>query len=167
MSAVPVPDSPSLRPADLGDRTECVALWVQACAERDGQAYPGVAERAAPKFDDRVAWIVAEHPAGEIVGFALATKPGSADQSDPPAAAVLGLLAVDPHVQMAGLGRKLLAKITGELADLGFEQAVLHVLSENTAAIRLYESAGWMPVGPPIEHSLLKRPSQTYVVELA
>ncbi len=63
-------------------------------------------------------------------------------------------------------GRELLAATTTELAGLGFTQAVLHVLVENDAAVRLYESAGSMPVGPAREHSLLKRPSQTYRLDL-
>ena len=36
--------SPSLRPATSADAEACVALWVAACAARDGQAFPGVGE---------------------------------------------------------------------------------------------------------------------------
>ncbi|GAA4154480.1 hypothetical protein GCM10022286_02150 [Gryllotalpicola daejeonensis] len=143
----------------------CVDLWTRACAARDGTAVAGVAERARAKFDRRVAWVVAGAP-GELQGFALATAPGSGASIDPPEAAVLGLLAVDPRAQANGLGRRLLYEIDGVLSEAGYRQAVLHVLTENLAAVRLYESAGWRPVGPAFEHSLLRRPFQSYVLDL-
>ncbi|WP_369831281.1 MULTISPECIES: GNAT family N-acetyltransferase [Cryobacterium] len=62
------------------------------------------AERAQPKFDDSECWIVAEDTATGIVGFGLATKPGSGLVRDPPAAPVIGLLAVAPDAQGRGLG---------------------------------------------------------------
>lgn len=84
--------SPSLRPATSADAEACVALWVAACADRDGRAFPGVAERARPKFDRGTSWFVAEQVDGTLGGFVLATAPGSGLPSDPTDAAVLGLL---------------------------------------------------------------------------
>ncbi|WP_119868658.1 GNAT family N-acetyltransferase [Frondihabitans sp. 762G35] len=152
-----------LRNAEMSDREACVALWVAACGVRDGRAVPGVGDRARLKFDRAVAWTVAEREDGVIVGFALATPAGSGLLSDPPDAAVVGLLAVDPAAQGTGAGRLLLSRITADLAGLHFEQAVLHVLVDNRVAVGLYESAGWVPLGPTTEHSLLERPVQTYV----
>ncbi|WP_162940320.1 GNAT family N-acetyltransferase [Gryllotalpicola protaetiae] len=155
----------TIRAAEASEVDACVALWVRACAERDGRAVAGVAERARAKFDRRTAWRVAE--SGErIVGFALATEPGSGAPSDPGGAAVLGLLAVDPVAQGLGLGRRMLAEISGALADAGFTEAVLHVLADNAAAVRLYERAGWRPHGEPFEHTLLHWLSQSYVIDL-
>jgi ribosomal protein S18 acetylase RimI-like enzyme len=156
-----------LREARSDEVEACVELWVSACAARDGQAYPGVAERARLKFDEATAWIVAERGPDSIVGFALATRPGTGVATDPPFAVVLGLLAVDPRAQGSGLGRELLSAITDSVAALGHAQIVLHVLTENTSAVRLYEAAGWRTQGTTFEHSLLKRPFQTYVRDLS
>lgn len=158
--------APVLREGRSVDTAACVELWVAACAFRDGHQYSGVAERARPKFENAAAWIVAERRPGAIVGFALATRPGSGVASDPPSAVVLGLLAVDPQEQGSGLGRELLSAITSAVAALGHMQAVLHVLAQNDSAVRLYEAAGWTSEGPTFEHSLLKRPFQTYVRDL-
>jgi ribosomal protein S18 acetylase RimI-like enzyme len=79
---------------------------------------------------------------------------------------VIGNLAVEPNDQGNGLGSRLLSAITSELANRGHKQAVLHVLRDNAAAVQLYESPGWVPTGEPCEHSLLRRPFETYVRKL-
>lgn len=127
---------------------------------------PGVAERARPKFDSAESWIVVEHPVSGVIGFVLATTPGSGMPTDPPGAPVVGLLAVEPSGQGRGLGGKLLSAVASVLARRGHDQAVLHVLTENLAAVRLYETSGWQHWGAPFEHSLLKRPTQTYLLDL-
>ncbi|GAA4667772.1 hypothetical protein GCM10025780_07640 [Frondihabitans cladoniiphilus] len=148
------------------DREACVALWTASCADRDGVAHPGVAERARPKFDHSAGWVVAEDARGHVLGFALATAAGTGVPTDPPDAALLGLLAVHPSTKGRGVGRLLLTSIEGRLAAGGCETAVLHVLTDNAVAVRLYEAAGWRPLGAPFEHSLLGRPTQTYVRRL-
>ena len=50
------------------------------------------------------------------------------------------------------------------LARLGYPRAVLHVLADNHSAVRLYSNKGWRPEGAPFQHSLLKRPAQTYSI---
>lgn len=153
-----------IREAEPEDVARCINLWVRACAARDGEVLAGVAERAEQKFSKRASWLVAERN-GHIEGFALATKPGTGATSDPADAAVLGLLAVNPEVQGAGLGRQLLRAIETSLEGLGYRQAVLHVLADNAAAVQLYESEGWKRHGDPFDHSLLHRPSQSYVFD--
>ena len=148
------------------DAEECVSLWVRACATRDGAAVVGVAERARPKFDDSECWIVAEDAFLEIVGFGLATRPGAGLLGDPPAAPVVGLLAVAPSAQGRGLGGNLLTAVTAELALRGYEQSVLHVLADHRTAVHLYEKMGWQPLGEPFAHSLLGRLTQAYVLDL-
>lgn len=157
--------SPPLRPGVPGDIDACVALWVDACAVRDGRAFDGVAERARPKFDRRVVWLVAGG-ARRVNGFALATAPGTGLPTDPSDAAVLGLLAVDPNLQTRGLGRALLHATSRQLRRARYEQAVLHALPDNRAALALYESEGWVAVGDPSDHSLLRRPMQTFTLDL-
>jgi len=153
---------PEIRDAEQGQLEACVELWVQACAVRDGHRATGVAERERTKFANSAAWLVSERNA-QINGFALATLPGSGSPNDPAHAAVLGLLAVDPAAQGGGLGRRLLRAITTELANHGYQEAVLHVLTDNTGAVRLYESEGWQRHGEPFDHTLLHRPSQSYI----
>jgi ribosomal protein S18 acetylase RimI-like enzyme len=153
--------SPALRSGEPLDTESCVEIWVAACAARDGQAYNGVADRARPKFHNSSLWIVAENR--QIIdGFVLATGPGSGMPTDPPDAAVIGLLAVTPGHQTRGLGRALLRAATDDLMQLGYEKAVLHALVDNVPAVQLYESEGWAAVGAEYEHSLLKRPIRTF-----
>ena len=150
-----------LRCAVPADLEACLAVWVAACAARDGQAFDGVAERARPKFGAGVVWLVADGVDG-IDGFVLATRPGSGLPADPADAPVLGLLAAGPGAQARGLGRALLREATARLALLGYQRAVLHALLDNVAAVGLYESEGWVAAGDPFEHSLLKRPTQRF-----
>jgi ribosomal protein S18 acetylase RimI-like enzyme len=134
---------------DAADTTECLSLWVDACLARDGAAVVGVAERARPKFDDLEYRIVAEDMSTTIVGFGLATKPGSGLAVDPPASPVIGLLAVAPNAQGRGLGANLLMALTTELALRGYDSSVLHVLADHQAAVHLYEKIGWTQLGNP------------------
>lgn len=148
------------------DAAACVSLWVEACAARDGQAVTGVADRARPKFDRAESWIVADGEGVGVVGFVLSTAAGSGLPSDPPGAPVIGLLAVAPSAQGRGVGANLVSAVAVDLARGGHAHAVLHVLIDNHSAIRLYAGQGWQPLGKPFEHSLLKRPTQTYVLKL-
>jgi hypothetical protein len=47
-----------------------------------------------------------------------------------------------------GLGQTLLAEVTQGLADVGYQTAVLWVVTGNERARRLYESDGWTAEGP-------------------
>lgn len=160
-----------LRRAVPADVEACLAVWVAACAARDGQAFDGVAERARPKFGAGVVWLVADAPVVDgpdgdgrrgVDGFVLATRPGSGLPGDPEDAPVVGLLATRPGAQARGLGRALLREATRQLGALGHHRVVLHALLDNVAAVGLYESEGWVAAGDPFEHSLLKRPTQRF-----
>jgi ribosomal protein S18 acetylase RimI-like enzyme len=150
-----------IRIGDDADRESCIELWVAASAARDGAAVAGVAERARAKFGSTALWLVAEGHDG-IDGFALVTMPRSGMPTDPAEAAVLGMLATAPSAQGRGVGRSLLDAAQRGAAELGYAQLVLHVLVDNVAAVRLYEKAGWRPLGGLHEHSLLHRPFQSY-----
>ncbi|GAB4096552.1 GNAT family N-acetyltransferase [Brachybacterium squillarum] len=151
----------TLRAGTPPDIEQCVSLWVEACAARDGRLIGGIADRARPKFDRSIGWIVALR-GEQVEGFVLSTAPGSGMPIDPPDAAVVGLLAVNPKRQARGLGRTLLQAIARQLAEAGYGQAVLHALLDNQPALKLYRNEGWIAVGDEYEHSLLKRPLQTF-----
>ncbi len=54
---------------------------------------------------------------------------------------------VAPEARRAGLGRRLLDEIEGWIASCGGTRAHLSVTNAATAAIQLYESAGYKPDG--------------------
>jgi ribosomal protein S18 acetylase RimI-like enzyme len=160
------PDT-GIRAAGATDRGACLALWVRATAVRDDRSIDGVRERAEPKFDDPAAWFVAVGPRERpgVDGFVLCLGPGRNpyDASAPE----VGLLAVAPEAQGRGLGERLLAAAVAELRAAGHERALLNVLADNAAAVRLYERSGWSAVGGEYEHPLLRRPTRTYAIALA
>lgn len=155
---------------DAADREACIRLWLDAVAERDGQPAPaGTAERCAVKFASApVSFLVAREGEGQDTpaGFVLVTEPGSGAATDPPGAAYLAMLAVAPALQGAGLGAQLLDAATRDARAAGHSELVLHVLTSNTAAVRLYVSRGWAARGPGHAHPLSGELSQTYTVAL-
>lgn len=56
-------------------------------------------------------------------------------------------LATDPAVQGRGLASDLLAAVVTNLREDGVSQLSLEVAVDNAAALRLYEKAGFAPVG--------------------
>jgi ribosomal protein S18 acetylase RimI-like enzyme len=58
---------------------------------------------------------------------------------------------VAPEARRAGLARRLLHEIEGWIASCGGTRAHLSVTNEATAAMRLYESAGYEPDGAAYE----------------
>ncbi|MEN9223229.1 MAG: GNAT family N-acetyltransferase [Thermostichus sp. BF3_bins_97] len=56
-------------------------------------------------------------------------------------------LAVDPAHQRRGVGRKILMALLNQARAAGCQWATLEVNASNQAAIRLYESAGFLPLG--------------------
>ena len=76
---------------------ECVRLWVEAVAARDGRRLDGMAERAASRFGEPVVcWLVAVDSASRLRGFVLVTAAGDNEHPEPPDPAMLSLIAVDP-----------------------------------------------------------------------
>lgn len=131
------PVSLTFRPARPEEREACIAIWVHACAARDGRRVPGLAETARAKFDHSVGWLVAESSAG-LAGFVLPTAPGTTCPD-------------------------LLQHALAVLAQQGYRHAVLHVFADNAGAVRLYESTGWRRVGEEVMIDPLgQRPSWTY-----
>jgi ribosomal protein S18 acetylase RimI-like enzyme len=79
---------------------------------------------------------------------------------------VSSAVSIREAVQGAGIGRRLLRAVASGLAGRGYDQLVLHVLADNRAAVRLYESEGWTQYGEPFEHILLHRMMQSYTLAL-
>lgn len=78
-------------------------------------------------------------------------------------------LAVDPEAQRQGIGRALLAGFEAKALQFGATEAFLEVACTNTAAISLYQSAGYAesgkrpayytpPTGPKITALLMRKP---------
>lgn len=146
----------------------CVALWVDAVRDREGrEPVEGTAERARGKFAlPRVSWRV-ERADARVRGFGLVTAPGTGSAEDPVGAGYLGLLAVDPAHAGAGIGRALLNAVTADARAAGLPALVLHVLTENERAVRMYRTAGWIAFGPERPHPLTGAPFCTLLRTLA
>lgn len=114
------------------DPTEREQRWARSLA----QVQPGV---------DSTRLVVCAD-SGDPVGFAIVGRVRDQDASR----ARLGelyALNLDPDVWGHGIGKKLLAVATAELARLGFVEAVLWVVTGNVRARRFYEAAGWTADG--------------------
>lgn len=156
-----------MRPATAEDEPACIDLWVAAVATRDGvPESEAVRERARSKFRaPRVALPVAADQDDRLLGFALVTAPGTGSPDDPEDAAYLSLLAVEPGAQGHGLGRTLLRAATDAAAEAGHPRCLLHALDDNESALRLYRSAGFLPVGAAFPHAVSGRPTRAWVAD--
>lgn len=84
-------------------------------------------------LDTRV-YLAAER-AGQVIGYAGAFV--LAPDSD------LQTIAVDPSVQGAGTGRKLLTELMSLVSERGAESMMLEVRADNSPAITMYERMGF------------------------
>jgi ribosomal-protein-alanine N-acetyltransferase len=84
---------------------------------------------------DPLAFLLVEGDAGFLLGRAVAGE------------AELLTLAVAPEARRRGLARKLVSRFLYQARLRGAEAAFLEVSAENTAAIALYESAGFTRTG--------------------
>jgi GNAT superfamily N-acetyltransferase len=82
---------------------------------------------------------------GRIVGFAGTGRP--TDPENPPRTAELETIYLLPDAWRHGVGRQLMARALGDLADREFSSAILWVLTGNERGRRFYEAAGWRPDG--------------------
>lgn len=84
---------------------------------------------------DPLVFLLVEADAGLLLGRAVAGE------------AELLTIAVAPEARRRGLGRKLVSRFVYQAQLRGAERAFLEVAADNTAAIRLYESAGFTAAG--------------------
>ncbi|WP_160297641.1 GNAT family N-acetyltransferase [Demequina salsinemoris] len=142
------------------DVEQCVRIWVEAIAHRDGHA--PAHEVGAP---------VREAFARPLVRFAIATgsRAGFAtveSEDRDPSGAYLHYLAVDPHGTGSGVGGQLLADAISHAAAGGFTTLALEVREHNARAIGLYERAGFVATGAPVPHATAPYRMQPYVLML-
>ena len=123
------------------------ALWARAAAHRDGVPLPASAPAdLVDLLQDRLtgpeALAVIGRVAGQPVACGMATPLDGAPAE--PRGAHLSLLAVEPARWGEGLGRAVLGRLEEDLRAAGYARGELHVLSANSRARALYESAGWV-----------------------
>ena len=79
--------------------------------------------------------------------FCAATPEGFALARSVAGEAELLTIAVRPGAQRAGVGATLLSEVLAQAVQRGATRMFLEVAATNLAAIRLYERAGFSPVG--------------------
>ena len=102
---------------------------------RGNLARPGLPPVLVATLDDTVVGFTA---------FGAASPPTPAEL---PTCGELYAINLDPDHWGRGIGRALLRRATDEIAALGYDDAVLWVVPENTRARALYESEGWTTDG--------------------
>jgi ribosomal protein S18 acetylase RimI-like enzyme len=150
------------------DLDACVDLWWRAVHDREGSTPPAdTRDRCRGKLvGPRVSWRVVRD-GQRVAAFGHLAPPGTGNADDPPDAAYLGLVAVDPSDQGRGLGTAVIATLLEDARAAGLEQAVLHVRVGNTRAVGLYERSGWVARGEPFPHQSNGRLTQTFVLDLS
>ena len=144
-----------LRPKTVDDEAACVAL-MRETHERDGYPHywPSRPERFLTPRQETRAWVAEVD--GAVVGHVALHE--AADHPTMPAArratglsadrfAVMARLMVSPTAQGRGVGRRLLSTAVEGAREQG-RRLVLDVVQDSAAAIRMYESAGWIRLEP-------------------
>lgn len=75
-------------------------------------------------------------------------------------------VAVDPSFRRQGVGRALMDSVKSEMSRLGCRAATLEVRESNTAAVRLYEKAGFSLAGVRPHYYMDKENALIYWLEL-
>lgn len=98
-----------------------------------------------------------------VLGYALAAPAEQHNQ-----AWIMSLL-IAPAGRGQGLGRKLMQQLLSALAYQGYEEAILTVAPDNSAAVRLYQSLGFETIalkkdylGPAQDRFLMRKLMLTY-----
>ena len=143
------PTGVSIRPFRPGEDDEAwLKLNAEAFAQHPEQGQwtrADLAERLAEPWFDPAGFFLAERggaSARELVGFHW-TKTHPAGAYAEESVGEVYVLGVSPRAQGTGLGRVLLHLGLGYLGRRGFRTVILYVDGDNTAAVRLYEQAGF------------------------
>lgn len=148
----------SFRPGE--DDAAWLALNAAAFAHHPEQGRWKLAdlhERMLEPWFDPAGFFLAERASAqggrELLGFHWTkTHPAGAYAEDP--VGEVYVLGVSPAAQGLGLGRVLLESGLGYLNARGFRTVVLYVDGDNSAAIRLYENAGFRTRSRDLEYSV-------------
>ncbi len=124
--------SETIRPFVEADEEHVVALWHAA-----GLVVPWNDPRRdiARKLTTQPELFLVAQSGGEVVGTVMAGYDGHRGW--------VNYLAVSPHVQGRGLGRRLMAAAEEALARLGCAKVNLQVRGGNAAAMAFYEALGY------------------------
>jgi GNAT superfamily N-acetyltransferase len=130
-----------IRLGNAVDIDGAATVWARATAKRDGEAeIPSLEAARAVLLDslqkERSTFVVAAHDSA-VLGFAIAEPTASAQVAE------VRFVGVDPDYWGRGVGGRVLARLTDELASAGFLSAQLLVYAHNAPARRLYEHMGW------------------------
>lgn len=116
------------------------------CAELEEQLFPGDDPWPATAFVHEMAahhtHYVAARADGRLVGYAGIARLGN----QPPFEYEIHTIGVDPAYQGRRIGRRLLDALL-ERADADDAAVFLEVRTDNTAAITMYETAGFTTIG--------------------
>jgi ribosomal-protein-alanine N-acetyltransferase len=118
----------------------------QRCADLEAVLFPGDDPWPASAFlqgisSDHTHYFAAR-AGGTLVGYAGTARLGN----KPPFEYEVHTIGVDPDFQGHGIGRRLLGALLS-LADADGAAVFLEVRTDNTAAIGLYESEGFVTIG--------------------
>jgi len=105
----------------------------------------------------RTATWIAEK-AGQMAGFAIVDLKTNPD----PAAAYIQTLEVTPERRGLGIGSELLCRIESSAREAGAQTIWLHVDTENSTGIRLYEAHGYTRQGREEHYYARHRPAFVY-----
>lgn len=97
-----------------------------------------------PPFEGQRSWVASR--AGAAVGFATAGHTRDEDE-DPARVGELQAIYVAPEAWRSGVGSGLIRLVVDHLADGGFEEATVWVLTGNEMGRAFYEKHGWTPDG--------------------
>ena len=145
----------AFRPGE--DDAAWLALNAEAFAQHPEQGQwtaADLAERLAEPWFDPAGFFLAERGSaagGELVGFHW-TKTHPAGAYAEESVGEVYVLGVSPKAQGTGLGRVLLHAGLAYLSARGFRTVILYVDGDNTAAVRLYEQAGFQTRSVDLEY---------------
>jgi len=147
---------------------EAARIWVEATAERDGEAVAGPLGpsrdliQQALDASPQSLLLISVDERGAVVGFATAAPRSPGDGTT----AELRYLGVRPDAWGQGAGTSLLLSAAELLREAGFARVVLEVYADNLRAVRLYEKLGWRRAGAAHPHADSGRSLEDYSLAL-
>ncbi len=114
----------------------------ESVASFEDVAPDGLQMATRMQLTPRLPWLVAEDPAGHIVGYASRHRARAAYRW-----AVDCSVYVDPGGAGRGIGRLLYSTLLPLLREHGYRRAHAGIALPNGGSVRLHEAMGFLPVG--------------------